>query len=508
MRIITEMRDKATFPENGVIYEGDYLPAIPYSEYIHDEAQPGVNVYDVRDFGARPSYSELMTEKIQSALDAAAATAGTVIVQGGRYVTGTLSIPSGVHLYIARDSEIAASRNLADFSDAFIKIKNVKNVTISGGGRLNGRGEYFVHLPKERPLLSPLGYTRIQVPPIDPMGLPAGSTRYEYRQRIRYAEDKYNEGKENIARPMYTVWVRGSENVTLENIIIHDAFSWTLVFDSSDSSVARDVVIDNNRHVANTDGIDIMGSSDIEIDHCFISTADDGLCIKAPRTQGHDSITTEDPQMSMKGTKDIRIHDCAVCSVMNAFKIGTETYFDISNVEIKDCTFFLSDIYPGGVSGISIESADGSNISDIKVSGLKMKDIMCPLFICLNRRKKFGSDAATGSISNVSIMDIEAEGAEIPSLLTGFAAPDGEKGYLRNILVEDFHVTYLDNQAEPEVKTPVHENIDEYPESNAFGDLPAYGIYARHIDGLRLGKISVKGRKDEKRELIIQEDCI
>lgn len=501
------MRERATYPENGIIYDGDYLPAIPYSEYIQDENAPQENVYDVRSFGATPSCSELMTANIQSALDAAAATSGTVMVSGGRYICGTLSIPSAVHLFIARDSEIAASRNLSDFSDAFIKIKDAKGVRISGGGVINGRGEYFVHLPKERPLLTPLGYTRLQRPPIDPMGLPEGSTRHAYRQRIRYAEDKYGEGKENIQRPMYTLWVRGAEDVTIENIIIRDAFSWTLVFDSSSACTARNVVIDNNRHVANTDGIDIMGSSGIEIDHCFISTADDGICIKAPRKQGHDSISTEDPELAMKGTEDIHIHDSTVCSVMNAFKIGTETFFDIKGIEVRNCTFHLPDIFPGGVSGISIESADGSNLSDIDISGIRMKGIMCPIFICLCRRMKFGQKQK-GSIRNVTILDVEAEDAEIPSLITGYEAPDGEKGYLEDITIRNVSVKYLDNLATPDVRVPVHENIDEYPESNAFGDLPAYGIYSRHVKGVRIMDFEAKSRSSEKRPMMIEDDCI
>ena len=37
------------------------------------------------------------------------------------------------------------------------------------------------------------------------MGSPADTTRFTYRARIRYAEDKWNEGLENIQRPMYTL---------------------------------------------------------------------------------------------------------------------------------------------------------------------------------------------------------------------------------------------------------------------------------------------------------------
>ena len=35
---------------------------------------------------------------------------------------------------------------------------------------------------------------------------------------------------------------------------------------------------------------------------------------------------------------------------MNAFKIGTETANDISDILVEDCTFCMPDIYPGSVS--------------------------------------------------------------------------------------------------------------------------------------------------------------
>jgi polygalacturonase len=39
-------------------------------------------------------------------------------------------------------------------------------------------------------------------------------------------------------------------------------------------------VINNNRHVANSDGIDLMQTSNAEIRHCFLSCADDGIVLK------------------------------------------------------------------------------------------------------------------------------------------------------------------------------------------------------------------------------------
>lgn len=506
--------DTPTFPDNGIIFEGDYYQDIPYHLYISEEQIPSSPVFDVRDYGAVPEAGVLSTEAIQKALDDAAGKKGTVVISGGAYTSGTLSIHSDTTLYIESGSSINASKDLSKFSDAFIKAVDAENITICGGGRINANGEYFVYLPHERPLTTPLGYTKL--PPVltDPMGSPSDTSRFKYRERIRYAEDKWNEGKENIPRPMYTLWIRGCRNADIHNIIIRDSLDWSLSIDMSENVTVKDIVIDNNRHVANTDGIDIMSSKHVRVKHVFVSTADDGLCIKAPMVQGHDSINVENSKMKMGPAEDIEIDDAVVISVMNSFKIGTETYFDIKGVKCTNCLFMLPDIFPGGVSGISIESADGSNISDIHLKNIKMKNIAVPVFISLCRRCKFGflSDADRkekakgGSVSGITIENVEADGMESSCIITGFKDDEGYTGRIKDVEIKSLKATYLDNEERLEILPEIRENVTDYPESNALGDMPSYGFYIRHTENVKLENVEIKPRSMNTREMIITED--
>lgn len=512
------LRDEATYPDNGIIYEGDYYQAIPFGEYIHPEAVPqGEPVFDVRDYGAIPDGETLSTQAVQGAIDAAAqAGGGIVLVAGGHYCVGTIRLADNITLWISHGSALCASRDLKNYGDALVACVGARNVKIAGGGKIIGRGEYFVYLPKKPPLLKPLEETKL--PPVlyDPMGYPVDTIRYAYRCRIRYAEDKYAEGLKAIGRPMYTVWVRDSREVVIENIMIQDALDWTLVVDLSRGVKVRDVVINGNRHVANTDGIDIMGSSQVEIRHCFVSCADDGICIKSPRKQGHDGITIGEADAKMAGTEDIHVSGCTVVSVMNGFKIGTETYFDIKNVRVEDCRLMLPDIYPGMVSGISIESADGSHISDIHLKGIWMEKVCCPVFICLNMRNKYGfADEADkkaryfgGSIENVTIEEIEAWDVEVPSIITGFQVTEDGKTTerrVRDIRIRDFKAVYRDNKEVLSLKDKVYENVRDYPENNAFGDVPAYGFYIRHADRVSIEDWQVIPRTMNTREAVVRE---
>lgn len=515
---ISFARDKRTYPEHGIIYDGDYYKPIPFSEYIKKEPLPtGENVFDIRSYGAVPDTAFISTPAFQAAIDAAKQNGGGIIlVTGGYYCTSTVSIPSNTTLFIDMDSAIYASKDLARYDDMLVGCIDAENVTIRGGGKIIGNGEYFVYLPLRKPALDPMPHTKMPPTFFDNMGYPVDTTRYAYRSRIRYAEDKYGEGLPPTPRPMNNVWIRNSKNVLLENIIIEDAFEWTLDIDFSQNVVVRDVVIDDNRHVANTDGIDIMSSINVTVDHCFISCADDGLCIKAPFKQGHDGLTVDNSLGRMGPTKNVKISNCTVSTVMNAFKIGTGTFFDITDITIEDCKFIMPDIYPGSVSGISIESADGGHVRNVVVRNITMDKVCCPIFICLNMRNCDGyldeEDKQKrfygGAIENVLIENITADDVEVPNIITGFEIHEQGKvteRRVKDITIRNYEAVYLDNLEILKIKDQIHENLRDYPECNSFGDVPAYGFFVRHASNVKLEGINVVPRSMNTRMCIVKD---
>ena len=283
--------DVPMYPQLGHVYPGDYYEALPFDDYI-DRAQPlpsGENVFDIRDFGAVPEKERLNTEAFRAAARACEqAGGGTILVAGGSYWMGAVHVPSNTTLFIAADSEIVASRNMAHMGEAvdlggqpayaFVHIANAENVVVTGGGRISGNGEWYVYEPREKPSLTPFPITAL--PRTDQAAIindVPGTLRYFYRRRIRYAEDHYYEGLPPLSRPNFMVWARESRGVRFENIVLHASMCWTLNLDRCEDVTVRNLVIDDNRHVANTDGIDVTGSSRVSIEHCFISCADDGI---------------------------------------------------------------------------------------------------------------------------------------------------------------------------------------------------------------------------------------
>lgn len=507
--------DIPTYPTFGNIYKGDYYEDIPYDMYVKQvpiEMFEG-KIYDVRDYGAVPEneYVEkageeteiaprLYTKEIQSALDhCSQAGGGIVYINGGTYRSGTLYIGSNTTLFINVDSVLMASRNVKNHQGAFIIVRDASHVRITGGGVIHGQGEWFVYEPRRKPLLEPLDTSmmpRRDAPDINGV---EGTMRYHYRQRIRYADDKYGEGLSDIERPDYMVWCHRSSHIVIDSIILRDAMAWTLNLDTCDHVQVEQMVIDNNRHVANTDGIDVTGSRHVVIKHCFIATADDGIVLKNPMTTG-------------RSMYDICITHCRIQSVMNAFKIGTETKFDIEDVEVSNCLFELPDIYPGMVSGISIESADGAVVKNIHIHSIKMKQVVCPIFIALNMRNRYGYQYEGqadrpygGDISGITIRKIIATDMEAPCIMTGFVK-DGERKALKSITISDVYFLYKENKEIIDIPETIEEYLYEYPENNNFGDVDAYGIWTRHVDNLALNDIQIKPRSSNTRACIMLYD--
>ena len=516
--------DIPSYPQLGKILPGDYYADLPFDEYINRN-QPvpsGGNVFDIRDFGAVAD-DKLNTEAFRKAAEACRdAGGGTILVTGGEYRMGGVRLYSNTTLFITPDSAIVASRNVDDIissfnaegkqrndeessGGSFVYAKGEENIVITGGGRISGSGEWYVYEPRKAPAMEPFDTTMLPTREEirqNLINVVPGSVRTFYRDRIRYAEDKYSEGKPVLRRPSFMVWIVESRNVRLENVILHNAMCWTLHVDGCDDVVIRDLVIDDNRHVANTDGIDLSGCRRALVEHCFVSCADDGLCLKNPVHTG-------------RSMEDIVIRDCTVLSVMNAFKIGTGTRHDIKNVLVEDCRFIMPDIYPGTVSGIAVESCDGSHVSNVVVRNIGMDNVVCPVYILLNQRNETGEPYTDevggsawwgGSISGITIENVKATNVELPSIVTGFMTrrPDGTpvRRAVSDITLRNMEILYRDNKEVIRLPEEFDEFLVEYPECNAHGDVDACGFWVRHADRVTLDNINVTPRSCNTRKKI------
>lgn len=456
------------------VYEGDFYADIPYDDYLSDGEPPaGVYTVDIRDCGAVPDRADVNNrDAVQTAIDEVYTHGGgTVVVRGGSFTTGSLTLKSGVTLFIERDSALVASQNGADMDKGcLLYAGHARDIVLTGGGKLCGEGNYYSLAPAEMPQTEPFAET-----------LGVWELRQAYRRRVRFAhESKYG----NLVRLIEC------EGVRIENFMLENSAAWTLELNGCSGVQVRDLVIDNNRHVANTDGIDVAGSSNVVIEHCFISTGDDGIVLK-----NSEGLGTGDEM------RDVTVRDCRVTSCTNAFKIGTETSADISDVLVENCAFFLNDIYPGGVSGISIESADGAKVQNVTIRNIEMDGETCPLFISLNNRNRDGEKDNAGAIDGVTVENIRATGVEIPVIVTGT-----KKLTVQNVTLRNFTLEYAPGADYYDYRPFVPAYEDTYPECNRMRNLNAYGLFARYAENLTLENFTVTPREGTRREELLMKE--
>lgn len=425
----------------------------------------------VTSFGATPDGQTLNTRSIQKAIDKCHNSGGgKVIFPAGNYLTGTIQIEDGVTLLLEKNAVILGSTNVEDYQNkdpfvdglgvsvgwALIVAIDAKNIGIVGEGTINGQGEAL--------------------------------------KAAQILTDSRPEGKRWGRRPFLIRIVR-CNGVTVRGVGLKYAAAWT-----SHYFQCRNVLIDSinieSHGVAHNDGIDIDGCQDMIIKNSKIYSGDDAVCFK----------TTS----SKMACKNIKVTNMDLRSNQAGIKMGTESMAAFENILITDCY-----IHQTNNGGVKLLTVDGAHLKNVKISGIKMDAVKTPILIRLGSRLSvFRKDAdtkqQTGSLENVLIENIQAKAADNAQLkpptgilITGVPGHEINNLTLRNIEIKLLGGGTLENSR---VKVP--EAIDQYPEVKTFGPtIPAYGLWARHINGLRLDNIRFMTKTNDLRPAIICEEA-
>jgi len=423
----------------------------------------------VRSYGAKGDGETSDTVAIQSAIDDCAQRGGgSVLFPAGRYLSGSLRLKSGVKLVITLEATLLGSTSIDDFrAGPLILAKDAENVGIEGGGTIDGQGTAYWE-PKGTSYKGPAW---------------SGTAQFEYRA---------------LKRPSFLRFQR-CRKVKVSNIRLINSPSWTLhLLRCSDATVER-VTIRNPLHGPNTDGIDINSCTNVLVTDCDIITGDDGIVLKSTEP-GHDHPS-----------RNIIVQGCRVWSACNCFKIGTETHDNFDTILVTNCHFYSASdkVLERAISGIAIESVDGAHLTNILVTDVTMEGVRAPLFVRLGHRG--GNSERTrqveprvpGRIDGVIIRNVTAKRALLESSITGIP---GHR--VRNIALENIEIEYEGGGPAGWVTdlVPDEEVIRRYPEALMFGRLPAYGLYCRHVEGLRLQNVTMRYLSQDARPMLVCED--
>ena len=422
--------------------------------------------YLISDFGARPEKDFLNTHCIQDAIDKCSREGGgRVIVPRGEWTSGTLFLRDGVTLFLEPGAVIVGSKSMADYSKHLIRAEKSSDIGIEGYGTIDGSGYAFWYV-------KPDGF-------------------YDHNRPV----------------PGYMLYFEGCRNVRIKDVRLQNAESWTLHFLGCQDVSVRDITIRNPLHGPNNDGIDIQACKNVTISGCDIYTSDDAIVLK-----------NRHPSYTHMPCANITVTGCILTTVCNALKIGTETLGGFRNITFSNCT--VRQAQPTdklaavrvkelktpirAISGISIESVDGSYIDGVTISNITMEDVRCPIFIRLANRgagKQKSAIPTPGTIRNVVISNVTARNAWYASSITAIPG-----SYVENVILSNIIVTMKGSSDMALPEKAVDEKIDAYPDAHMWRDLPASAFYVRHAKNLDFSNIRCNLDATDLRPLFIFDD--
>ena len=306
-------------------------------------------------------------------------------------------------------------------------------------------------------------------------------------------KDTRPEGQRWGRRPFLVRIVR-CNRVIVKDITLNYAAAWTSHYFQS-----RNIEIENVKiisiGVAHNDGIGIDGCQDVRIKNCDVVSGDDALVFK----------TTS----SKMGCKNIIVTGMRLKSNQAGIKMGTESMAPFEDIKISNCH-----IYDTKNGGIKLFTVDGAHLRNVEISDITMSDVRTPMLFRLGSRLNVfrkGQDTkqATGSFENVIIRNVKAKASDSAQLKppSGILITGVPGHYITDLTLENIEIELLGTGTAENAKHIVPEAIDQYPEVKTFGPtIPAYGVWARHVKGLKLKNITFKIKNNDLRPVFICED--
>jgi polygalacturonase len=448
----------------------------------------------ITDYGSKSDGKTLNTIAIQKTIDAAFQNkGGRVIFPKGTFLSGSIILKSNVTLYFEEGSVLLGSTNPKDYSNiafegrpvspknddnsqmALIVAHKANNIALKGKGKIDGQGL------KLALNIDSLHHAGVAVDP-----------KYSLRR---------NRPNETMRPKLFRF--SQCDTVLVEGLKAGEASCWGLSFE-----LCTNLMLDNltivNRSYWNNDGIDITDCKNVKVVNCDINAADDGICLKSYYPGYYND--------------SIYIANCTIRSSASAIKFGTASVGGFKNVIIKDIK-----VYDTFRSAIAIESVDGGFIENIDVSNIQAINTGNAIFIRLGQR----SGDKPGSIKNVSIKNIKVQvpfgrpdinydlrGPEVDFFHNPFPSSIvGLKGYrIENVVLENIEIKYPGRASKAMAymalnrMNQVPEAVQDYPEFSMFGELPSYGFYVRHVNGIQMKNIKFTLEETDFRPAFIFDD--
>jgi polygalacturonase len=407
-------------------------------------------LFNVRDFGAKGDGFAKDTAAIQAALDRASASGGGVVsMPAGTYLAGTIHLRSNVTVELTGGAVLKMSADNGDF-DPY--------ETLSYNTHSDRETSFFHHA-----LLAGEDVESIAITGrgrIDANRTRRGGPKPIALKRCRHVSVT---GITIENAPNYAISLLGCDYVNIDGVSILNAYA---------------------------DGIDPDCSRFVRISNSYIDSSDDCIVPKSSFALGE-----------VRATEGITVTNCVTRGSANHFKLGTESGGVFRNITVSNMAMYpRPKPFKRDEAGIAVDVLDGGRVEGLTVSNIAMHDVRYPLFIRLGTRVTGPKPYSYGSIEDISISNVVATGSDGTATISGLPGHN-----VKNVMLDGFSVV-MKGGIRSLRGLEIPEEPTKYAEPNMFGERPAYGLYARHVDGLRLRGFSSVWSEPDLRPAAIFDD--
>lgn len=437
--------------------------------------------FNVRDYGAKGDGKTLDSPAIDKAIEACVKQGGgKVVLPAGTYISGSIHMKSNVELHLQSGCVILAAPQSMGAYD--------KSETFGFPEYQDGGHTYF-----HNSLIWAEGQENISITGhgmIDGLGL----TKKDTEKGGNVQGGSIGAGDKAIA-------FKQCKNILIRDVTIYRGGHFAIIVTGCERGTIDNVTIDTNR-----DGIDIDCCKYITLTNCKVNTPNDDAIVLKSSYALKRAVPCE----------HILVTNCIVTGyklgtfldgtyvpekvnwVCGRIKLGTESNGGYRDITISNCTCMYS-------SGLAFEEVDQGLMDNIVVTNIALKHVHhYPIYIttgCRNRGPKEVTEPSRGQnimISNVQALDCDS--------LAGIIITGMENAPLKNISLSNIFVEYRGGGTAEMAQKKYREQGTNYPEPRWAGPTPSYGLFARHIDGLKLRDITFALKKDDVRPAVMLEN--
>ncbi|MCX6238028.1 MAG: glycosyl hydrolase family 28 protein [Bacteroidia bacterium] len=299
--------------------------------------------YPVTQSGAVGDGITLNTKAIQSAIDQCAADGGGIIVvPQGIFLTGAIFLKQGVDLRIDKDGALKGTTNIDDYpavatrwegeerewTSALVNAFGMNYFTLSGEGTIDGSGEKWVEMNREKRL--------------NPTPAPTGKPRYGSPRLIA---------------------LQNCKNSTISGLNLKNQACWCVFILYSEKIEIKNLIIRAEHNIPMSDGIDPDSSKDIHIRGCDIDVNDDCIAIKS----GKD----EDGRRVNRPCENVLVEKCIFRYGHGGVSMGSEVSGGIRNITIQNCVMEADNWAP---IRFKCQPSRGGVVENITYRDIQLKD--------------------------------------------------------------------------------------------------------------------------------------